>query len=363
MIGKTMGRLDPMQDARDLRGMCNISRLAEAYRKGRLAETQTTDSFTFMADVIDRSTRAGYLKPVIEPIFPQISWKRNFKTFEEGTTYYLSADHELPQVPEKGEYPPMDPEDAHEHFRGAKYGAQWDISWEAWLRDQRDMQMLAEYPRAFGMMARYTQALEFTRLYASNAVLFALNHDGVAANDNIWDAAASALTAATLTTVIGNIRGAAEWVDPQGNPCPYGGPLTLVVPPDLEFQARNLVGSPVVALSGVTDVMMGNANPLYGAAKVVVDQLLPYVDANHGNTGWYLFCDPQMRPAVRHGFLDGYEEPQIWVRESEARALVSGVSDPFDGSFSTDDIEFKVRMTFGCGIVDWRGGYFCTGIA
>jgi len=51
------------------------------------------------------------------------------------------------------------------------------------------------------------------------------------------------------------------------------------------------------------------------------------------------------------------------VKEADARMLLGGGSDPFDGAFLNDDIEFKVRFTFGVDEVDWRGGYKSTGEA
>ncbi|MFA6652509.1 MAG: hypothetical protein WCS46_07535, partial [Bacteroidales bacterium] len=104
-------------------------------------------------------------------------------------------------------------------------------------------------------------------------------------------------------------------------------------------------------------------NPAARSATVVVDPFLEAIDESYGTTGWYLFADPRIRPAVRYGFLRGYETPSIYVREADARLLFGGATDPFDGDFLTDEIAFKLRFTFGVDVADWRGAYHSTGEA
>jgi hypothetical protein len=54
----------------------------------------------------------------------------------------------------------------------------------------------------------------------------------------------------------------------------------------------------------------------------------------------------------------------VYVREGDARPLMGGGGvDPFDGDFLSDEIEFKLRFTFGVDEADWRGGYKSTGEA
>ena len=49
------------------------------------------------------------------------------------------------------------------------------------------------------------------------------------------------------------------------------------------------------------------------------------------------------------------------VKAAEAQRLFGGQEDPFDGTFLTDDIAFKLRFTFGADEVDWRGTYMSNG--
>ncbi len=138
----------------------------------------------------------------------------------------------------------------------------------------------------------------------------------------------------------------------------YTGPLLLVVPPALEWTANRLVKS---ATTQGGDTNVADNNPMFGAATVVVNPFLPVLDTTNGDTAWYLFCAPQLRPAVRYGYLRGYENPEVWVKDSDARAMMNSSDDPFAGSFATDDIAFKLRFTFGTGLVDWRGALMSDG--
>lgn len=96
----------------------------------------------------------------------------------------------------------------------------------------------------------------------------------------------------------------------------------------------------------------GNMNPLAGILPndaVVRD---PYwSDSNN----WYLFADPNDVPAFATGFLNGKEEPSVFLKNPEARAQTGGGTDPY--TWEVDSVDFKVRLDFGTGVVDYRGAY------
>lgn len=351
-MAELVGTIDPRRD--NLSGNISINRFASDVRAGRVQEVMTTSDFAFMADLIDRGTKQGYLQEQVPVTWPMLGWRRDSATFEDSRDYEINAARLIPTVPEKGEYLPIDPTFAQYDWHMAKYGCQWDVSWEAWLRDGRDLNLLRDYPMSWGLSARYTREYVFTQTWAASAVLF------TAGQGNLWAQADFAsgdalLNAANLGEAIAQLR---SFTDPAGNVAAYLGPLYLVVPPALEFTAKQLVNSQYnMGGLGVTS----ENNTMYNAANVVVNHFLPTVDAVSGNQAWYLFCSPSLRPAVRYGYLRGYEEPEIFVKEADARALMGGSTDPFEGSFATDDIEFKLRFTFGTGLVDWRGAFMSLG--
>lgn len=75
-------------------------------------------------------------------------------------------------------------------------------------------------------------------------------------------------------------------------------------------------------------------NPFAGA-------LTPMADANLSGTPWYLFADPGSAPAFVYGYVAGYEGPRIATKEG----------------FTTDGVELRVMLDFGCGGIDFRGTY------
>ena len=333
----------------------SINRYAKA---NRVKEVMTTSDFGFMADLIDRGVIAGYMNEAVPSTFTTLGYRRDTKELAraggkgQGKDYQINAPRLIPVVREKGEYLPIDPDETYYNFTTYKYGCQWDISWEAWLNDNRDLNLLGDYPQSWGMSAMYTREYMFTAAFAANAAFF------TDALGNLNDDAGGALSATSLAAAIIAIRGQD---DPSGNVGMYAGPLYLVVPPALEFTAKAIVGSPTL-ITG-TGATTGANNPMYNACVVIVNHFLPVIDTVQGDIGWYLFCDPRIRPAVRYGYLSGYEEPEIYIKAADAQRLAGGSGDPFDGSFLDDDIAFKLRFTFGANLVDYRGAYWSKGTA
>lgn len=328
-----------------------------AFRSGRVQEVMSTSDFTFMADLIDRGTLVSYLDESVPIIYPILGKRRDTTTLARagsghGVDYRLNAARQVPRVDEGGEYLTIDPSDESFEAHTYKYGCSWSLTWEAWLSDNRDLGVLMDYPQSFGLSARYTQQYLFTEAYCDSATLF------TGAHGNYMSGAGSQLDATNLATAVHAIR---NFTDPAGNVSVYAGPLYLVVPSTLELTARTLVESTVIVTGAALTLPANNATR--NVATVLVDPFLEACSAANGTTAWYLFADPRFRPALRYGFLRGYEAPGVYVREGDVRPLMGSGVDPFDGDFLSDEIEFKLRFTFGVDEVDWRGGYKSTGEA
>jgi hypothetical protein len=335
------------------RGTINVSRFAEAER-ARAEEVQTRSDFASMADLIDRGVHAGYIAETVPTTFETIGFRRDTTDLGgppgggKGRDYSLSAPRIIPSVPEKGEYLPLDATESHYEFSTSKYGCQWDISWEAYLRDNRDLGLLMEYPMNWGLSARYTMQHVFTSTFAANSTFF------TAARGNYAEGAATALDAESLDTALTMLQ---SFEDAAGNILPYAGRTFLVVPPVLERTARQLLNA-TFSLDGANVQL---ANLVNNTAELIVDPFLPAVDTDSGDTAWYLFADPALRKAVRYGYLTGHEQPEIFVKAAEVQGLMTGEEYPFDGTFLSDDIEFKLRFTFGADTADWRGAVMMKG--
>lgn len=97
----------------------------------------------------------------------------------------------------------------------------------------------------------------------------------------------------------------------------------------------------------------GSMNPLAGILPAGAVTRDPYwSDAND----WYLFADPNDIPAFAIGFLNGREEPQVFLKNPEARAILGGSGDdPY--TWEWDSVDYKVRTDFGLAVVDPAGTY------
>ncbi len=325
--------------------------------KAGVREAYGPEDWLFAADTIDRSMRAGYLQtPIafrstqeggIRSLYETIGYRRDSISFETGKEFELYGTKVLPEVPRGGSYTSEQAADAQYTLTMRKYGHTWPLPWESWIRDKADLGLLASWPKSWGMSCAYTREYLFTAAWAANLTFFS------SGNGNYTSGGGGALSRTTLETGINIIR--TGQTDQAGNEIPYLGTIYLIVPPALYSTAFELVKSERYAGSSAT-TKYGEANALYNAVVVVENPFLS------STTGWYLFTDPRMdRPAVRYGYLRGYEQPDILMRAADVRTLSGAAVDDFVGAFENDSIAFKVRMMFGVDVRDPRGAYYAAG--
>jgi len=138
---------------------------------------------------------------------------------------------------------------------------------------------------------------------------------------------ATALSAATLAAARLRMLKQTELssADRLGHP-----PINLWVPFDLEEVAFDLFRR---ATNNDTDFV-----------ETLQMQVIPvwyWTDPNN----WYTTCDPTEMPTIEVGFLDGNEEPELFVQDN-----------PTVGSlFTHDKITYKLRHIYGGTVEDYRG--------
>jgi len=319
----------------------------------------TTDFADLFGVAIDRQMLALYRSA-------QADWRSwfkmgkvpNFNTHRrhkvQGNTSYL------PEVTEKGEYlvEPMD--DSYYTIEAKKYGRQFDISLEAIINDS--MGAFSNIPQRFANAVITSHARAACQTYASaagpNAGLFGApiaDVDG----QNVTNQGTLLLTIANLETTLQLM---AAQTDMFGDPISVRG-LHLVVPPALEFTARQILTSAFkqwVDTAAVATVPMPTTNVLSTLGlQLHVDPWLPVIDATGtDDTTWYVFADPAVGAAVEFVFLNGYEDPEICMKSSNKVAVGGGVSlSPFSGDFATDNIFYRVRSIWGSDQMDPRFAY------
>jgi hypothetical protein len=117
-------------------------------------------------------------------------------------------------------------------------------------------------------------------------------------------------------------------------------PRLIIVPLELEDTAHRIIMTDKVTTStGQFDRSV--VYDRYGIEQpIVVDY---WTDA----TDWIMCCAPNENPVIEIGFLDGKEEPEIFVSDL-----------PNVGSlFTNDRIDYKIRHIYGGAVLDYRTAY------
>ena len=184
--------------------------------------------------------------------------------------------------------------------------------------------------RALGISARNTvetqAAVVFNSGFATTsfttgdaAALFSASHtreDGGANLSNTSTAAA--LSVSSLETALIDLRTELDGVGKRIELMPRA----LIIPPDLEYVAYQILKSAYLPGSDANDV-----NPLEGRLEVIVWPFLTDTNA------WFILCDQ-------------HDLKWFWRRQLHTRT---------EEDFQTGDMLFKGRMRFVFGVNEWRG--------
>lgn len=231
-------------------------------------------------------------------------------------------------------------------YKLAKFGKQVAITAETIIND--DLGFFDRLPADLANSAVLTEEFEQTKLFfgASGPLAGVFAGQGGQAAVSILP-----LTATNLKVALGQML---EYLTPvNGNPLAIR-PAYLMVPPALEMTAFEILRS-VTFMPGGNDAT-GTRFATYNAFQNLNIQVLtnPWMTIlgtgggppTYGQTSWALFTAPSTIAAGEWGFLRGYREPQILLKENVR--LLRGGLDPFGGDYDNDVRSMKVRH-FGGG--------------
>jgi len=340
--------------------LANRERMPSYRHEYMLKEVITTSDFpTLFGVAIEREMLANW-RAVLGDWRPytKVSRLPNFNIHERHKVY--GNDNLLPEVAEKSEYYVADVGTGHYDIRLKKYGRQFDISWEAVINDS--MGAFSDLATRFATAAQRSVSRAVTSLYAAaagpSATLFGIALADPADGQLITNLGVLPLSIANLEATLALM---ALQTDPNGEPISVRG-IHLVVPPSLEFTARQILTSAQQTWTNVVAVAVPqpttNIIPQLGI-QLHVDPYLQVVDVSGTNdTTWYVFGDPSQGASIEMAFLTGYEDPEICMKASDKVAVGGGggLLNAFSGDFATDNIFYRVRMVFGGAQLDHR---FC----
>lgn len=235
---------------------------------------------------------------------------------------------DLTTVAQGGAYPAIvSPGDEEATYSASKKGGTEDITLEAIKND--DVGAIRRIPTKLARAAART--------------LHKFVFDFLSTNANIYDATAlftvghGNLGSTALASAALALRRQAMLKQAEANSGQVLGmpPKYLVVPIDLDKTAYDLIAAP---RNSDFDPTSADFTRTLQMELIVV----PYwTDANN----WYLVANPLDIPTIEVGFLDGKEEPELFVQDL-----------PNVGSmFNSDKLTYKIRHIYGGAVIDYRG--------
>lgn len=330
-------------------------------------------------DVIDRAVLSNYIEtPYTWNLIcnqRDVSDFRPVKSFriDGGTGLLAATDSNGNLIPlEQGaQYPEDSLTDGLYTYRVQKYGKRMPFFWETFIND--DLNALKDTPARFGRGCRRSEEYFVTKLFANNTTFFSTANKNVVTNAVVGDSAGNN-PALTITALQRAMIVMMQQVDTTGQPITVEA-MTLVVPPSLKTIAMNILNTDYVFmadqggtqqinganLSATVAQQLHALNWAKNVVRLAVNYYLPIVDTSHGQTGWYLFSNPENgRPALEFGKLRGHTSPELFMKASNSIPISEGSmgpgagaipgtnqQNPMEGDFDTDSIHYKIRHIFG----------------
>ena len=258
-----------------------------------------------------------------------------------------------------------------------KRGKRMPFFWETLVND--DLNALKDTPARFGRGARREEEYFVTALFANNSTFYSNANANLVNAANAGGYFTANDPALSITALQQAIAVMMLQKDTTGQPISVEA-MTLVVPPSLKTIAMNILNTDFVFMAdqGGTQQINGSnlsatlAQQLHAMnwakniVRLAVNYYLPIVDTVHGQTGWYLFANPESgRPAIEYGVLRGHETPELFMKLPNSVAIGEGTMgpgpgifpgttemNPMEGDFDTDSVHYKIRCIKGGTLID-----------
>jgi HK97 family phage prohead protease len=291
----------------------------------RRAMHTTSDFPILLENAINRSLAPSY--DLAPQTYREISIREDFNDFRPHTTVTVGDFPMLQPINEAGEIRFGTFGEKKETVAVASYGIGLNLSRQLVVND--NLSGLAR------VIANYGQSVALFEEKTAYGVL-ALNSG---AGPALLEGAANMFTAgrgnlagsgtAITVAAIGAARAAMrKFKSIDGNELLYNAPRLLLIGPDKETEAEQLLTS-IAAATNAT------------AVPASMRSLRPLVSQMLTGNGWYLFCETSTRSNFRWGLLSGYQAPRVRTEEP----------------FGRQGVQMSVEHDFGIGGIDWRAGY------
>lgn len=291
----------------------------------RMAFQSTSDFPILLENAMNRSLAARYA--LAQPTYRRIARQRSYIDFRDHTTVRMGDFPDLkPVSAEGGEIESGKFGESKEKTSVKAYGVQVLFSRQLLVNDSLDgiMQVLNDRGAA---VARFEDRTFYSMMLgganADGPTLIETGRQVFNATDLTKAAAAAAINITSLSLARAALR---KRKSLDGAELELSAAIMLVGP-DKETEAQQLL-APIQAQQA------GNVNPFSGTLSLEVTAKIT------GNA-WYVFASPTEVPCFEWGLLEGYSAPRFRMEEP----------------FGVQGTKFSLEHDFGCGAIDFRGGY------
>ena len=319
------------------------ARMAEAYY-GDMAESMTVSDFPLlMGDVLDRMLLQRFNE------VPQV-WRqyvsvgqplRDFRTARMLQTD--GGDGQWAEITDSEGLTYTTLTESGHTIAAALYGKAVRLSWRMLVND--DLDAFAEIPNILGRGGRRTISR-----YACDLLFDSAGPDATfisAGNGNLLTGNPD-LAIDSLATAIQTLAG---FTDSSGEPILVEGAV-LVHGPGLRVTVQNLLNQLEVEMTnapGISGSLVRVNNWIVRGLTAVEDPYIPLIvtTGSRGSTSWLLCAPPNAgRPAARIRFLQGFEQPNLYMKAGNTMRVGGGVDDAV-GDFQSMAQEYKGLVSFG----------------
>jgi len=246
----------------------------------------THDISNLLSALVNKFLLNGF--NAVESSWQDVSAVRSVNDFKAINLLRLNGDMKFRKIGNAGELKIAQASDTKRSVAADTYGISTQLTRQDMIND--DLNALSQIPQRMGRGAAL----------AMNEAIWG---EFQSSNSSYYQAASAAAgNALSLTSLKAATTGFRKLTDPDGNPLGIA-PRVLLVPPELEITAAELMSSALL-ISGNT-TKEPSANVLNGRYRVVVSNYLTSAST------WWLAADSVDLPALDVVFLNGQQAPTI----------------------------------------------------
>ena len=251
----------------------------------------------------------------------------------------------LETVAERAPYPEISFTEGKKSIQVLKYGKRFGLSFEMLIND--DLNAFSDRARFMAESARNSEeklgAQQIADINGPHASFFTAGNANIVTGN-------PALSIGGLQTAY---KVLAAMTDSEGMPIAISG-VILMVTPNLEVTAMNILNAINLDIrgesgGGTTEQFLTVGNWMRGRVTLIVNHFLPLVSTSETTDNWFLIANPNdgTRPAFHFAHLRGRRNPQLFIKDGNARQLGGGVVDPLEGDFDSDSVDYRLRHIMG----------------